>query len=248
MLHEKNSSGASPAMQAAYCGHFHLVEKLIDRDETLMQTRDNDNNTLLHLLQECPKLFKRIAEYDPKLLHEKNEYSGDYPIHSLGYYTKQFELLKWVIHKDPTVLQQRNKSGRLLIHQFVQNQLDYEGFTLFLWLIEQDPTQLEAKDDEGYSLLHHAFSSSNFQVIKWLLEKNPSCVNDRTNEGLLPIHFLSWYEKNQGFIRWFFEKYPEQLLEKQPSGDLPIHIACQAGYEELVMWILEQDQVVQTVS
>ncbi|WP_420421237.1 hypothetical protein [Simkania sp.] len=248
MLHEKNSQGACPAMQAAFNRHFHLLEKLIDRDETLMQTRDNDNSTLLHGLQECPKLYKKIVEYDPSLLHEKSEYSGDYPIHSLGYYDKQYELLKWVVEKDPAVLQQRNKGGRLLIHQFVQNQGDYEGFNLFLWLIEQDPTQLEAKDDEDFGLIHHAFCASNFQVIKWLLEKDPSCIFEKTKEGMLPIHFLSWYGDNQGFIRWFFEKYPEQLLEKSPSGDLPIHLACQCGYEELAMWILEQAQVIQTVS
>lgn len=248
MLHEKNSRGACPAMQAAFSGHFHLLEKLIDRDESLMKTRDNDNMTLLHILQDCPRLFKRVAEYDPSLLHVASNYMGEYPIQSLGYSGKYFELLRWVIEKDPTLLGQRNKQKRLMIHQFVQNQSDYEGFSFFLWLVEKDPSQLKAKDENDYGLIHNAFCSGNFQVIKWLLQNDSSCILERTKDGLLPIHFLSWYGENKGFIQWFFEKFPEQLLEKDPDGNLPIHFACQSGYEEMVEWILEQDQVIQTVT
>lgn len=248
MLHEKNSRGACPAMQAAWSGHFHLLEKLIDRDESLMKTRDNENCTLLHVLQDCPRLFKRIVEYNPALLSVASDFEGDYPIHCLGCTGKHFELLRWVIEKDPTVLQQRNKYKRILMHQFVQNQLDYEGFSLFLWLVEQDPSQLKAKDEGDYCVIHHAFYAGNFQVIKWLLQNDSSCILERTKEGMLPIHFLNWHGDNKVFIRWFFEKYPEQLLEKDPEGNLPIHFACQSGYEEMVEWILEQDLAIQAVS
>ena len=98
----------------------------------------------------------------------------------------EWTFLKAIIHLQPQILEEKDKSGKTAVHYCAENQ----NLNCIEQIISADPNLLNEADEEGYTPLHLAVISGNSLIVNFLISKGAD-VNAVDNEHHSAVHWAT---------------------------------------------------------
>ncbi len=163
----------------------------------------------------------------PPALLECDDWIGT-PLHYACSYQAKKGVVKFLIQKDSSMLEQTNLFGRTPLHMACLFKAPVQTITP---LIELFPHAVEILDKDGYSPLHLACENgSSLEVIESLLEVSPPTngIVGTNEKDLTPLHIACSNSASKAIIKALIDHCPEAADHFDHDGQLPLHHAVQA--------------------
>ena len=199
-------------------GNKHLAEWLLDQNQNLLKTVDENGNSILHLavMSGNLELVKWIVNLDRSLLYSLNNQKSN-SLH-VACIEGHKHLAEWFLSQDQNLLKTVKENGNSILHLAVMSgnlelvkwivNLDrsllyslnnqksnslhvacIEGHKhLAEWFLSQDQNLLKTVDEDGNSILHLAVMSGNLELVKWIVNLDRSLLYSLNNQKSNSLH------------------------------------------------------------
>jgi ankyrin len=228
-----DSSRQTPLYLAAYRGNFEVAEALLGSEpKPDVNTKDEDDWTLLHAAYDSPSIVKLLLEQnvDPNALSN----SGRTPLGlAIRYSYLGTAKLLLEAHADPELA--RNIQDSPLHMAFYLSGDCLERVQL---LADYD-ADLFTKDSDGKTVLHIAAQEDRFSELEYLVQKLQDTGKIEVREDICASVLYECVSRAE-----FNSKLAELItrghdLDRITKPHFILHAACFAGSIDAVKWLLE---------
>jgi len=224
----------------SYCG---VVQYLVDTDPTILQCRDEDRQTPLHMVCRRSTTTASLAQILVDGCQDtarESDCNGSLPIHQLcenevleqGVKLDILRILINVYVYPESLHTSRNISQILPIHIACR----YQDPDFCKVLVDEYPGSLRLEDRNGYLPFHTACVTGSLETVQYLYEADRECINKCTTSGLYPLHTALMTQRKDQYeiIKFLLQCDPNCAAVALPNvvGDhilLPLHLACDRG-------------------
>ena len=218
--------------------HHDILQCLISTDPTILQCKDEFEQTPLHLICYSRHITVELVQvlvdgYQDAT--KESDYHGSLPIHQLcenpdAEETEKQKILRILIDVYPESLHTtRNISQVLPIHIACR----YQGPDFCKVLVDSYPDSLRMEDSTGFLPFHLACEKGSFETVKYLYEADREYINkSSTRSGFYPIHVAISNRSDYQYelTKFLLQCDPDCAAMKLPTGSgyagyLPLHLA-----------------------
>ena len=209
-------------------GEVTTVKELLKKDPNLLNIRDKDERTLLHVAARCINLdLIELLVSNGASVNVKDN-NGVTPLHSVVY-RGNIEAVELLISNGADVNIQ-HKSGGTPLHCAA-----YGGHKEVAELLLEKGADINAIEYQGMTPLHHAAYNGQREVASLLVNKG-SEINAVNNSDWTPLHFAT----HRGY-----KKIADILIENgaklnvhERSGKIPLHLAAYHGHKNIIKLLI----------
>ncbi|UCC38611.1 MAG: ankyrin repeat domain-containing protein [Candidatus Aminicenantes bacterium] len=210
-------------------GNFGKVKSIIDKNPTLIITRDLNNRTPLHFAATTGN--KQIAEYllsKGADINLKNS-DGRTPLHFAAS-NRQKDVVELLITNGADL------EAKDIYDNTPLNSATYGGDIEIIKLMIEKGANIKTLSGYNGSLLHAAASRGRKDIIKLFVDKGLD-INFQDKDGPAPIHIAA-AGGNEDLVRFLVENGAKVNIKRRYNL-IPLHIAAAGGHKEVVELLLK---------
>ena len=211
-----------------------VIKYLIEVHKCDVMTRDNYNNTPLHIASLCgqPKVVQYLVEehkFDPNISGFDQRLSLHYAcenghVNVIKYFTD--------VHKCDVIAIDRSNHKQLHIASLF-GQLKVVQYLIEELKVGQNTTGLNQRLP-----LHYACERGHVNVIKYFIEVHKCDIVGRDSCNDTPLHIASLFGQLK-VVQYSIEELKVDPKINSFNQRLPLHCACERGHLKLIKYLIE---------
>ena len=196
-----DDNGESPIMSACKNSHLDMVKYFIEKKNIDPETRDHDNNTLLHIASSIGS--KPIVQYiieDQKVNIKARNNHGCQPFHSACQSIFSMDVVKYYIvncRLDPNLTDANLRTP-------LSYACEYGIWEIAQYLLQKGASPNFA-DKQNMTPLHYACQNGHVNIVKSLIEKYHANTEIRNKDGYTPLQ-VAYQNFQESVISYFYSK------------------------------------------
>ncbi|XP_059489223.1 uncharacterized protein LOC132204619 [Neocloeon triangulifer] len=137
-----------------------------------------------------------------------------------------WELVKYFLNKDLSIIEALSKNGENLMHFAIQCEQCEGCLEMVKFLHDLNGNLINHKTNNGETVLHFAAKQQRLDLFQWLLE-NGAILNAVDNEGWNALHIFASSSSDLKAIDLIHAKSPEIIKSVTNKGENAMHLALQ---------------------
>jgi ankyrin repeat protein len=246
-----NDKEKSTFIRAVKKGTYERVKKLYNKNNSLVQVRDEKGRTIMHIAQayDQTKKIKFLAKRVPELIETPAEgitKSIGTPLHYAARYGDMKELKTLFEHSSRNInVDCLDANGNTPLHIAIKNSED----KIARYLIKKGANTSslrDMRDEKGRTVLHIAQAKDHEREIKFLAKHVPELI-ETPAEGITksigtPLHYAArnGEVKELKTLLKYVYKYDLNVDCLDANGDTPLHIAIKNSEDEAIQYLIEE--------
>jgi ankyrin repeat protein len=210
-------------------GHKAAANLLIEKKPQIINAKDNDGLTAVHLAIENGNTKLLALLISKRASIQERDNSDFLPIHHAAGHGRE-QAITLLINAGASVTE-KSEGGMTPLHHAVAY-----GRTNVIDLLLKYGAKVEEKTDDGLAPLHIAASTINVAMLNLLIQKGAD-VNVKDNKNKTPLHHLtagigSVVERDTALaIAKLLIHYGVEVNAQDKKGQTPLHLAVSYGLE-----------------
>ncbi|KAF4517990.1 hypothetical protein B566_EDAN008826, partial [Ephemera danica] len=230
----RSNTGNTAFHFAAERNHIKILEILLTRNESLLNSQNNDGQTSLHVA--CWEGKIEAAEF--LVRHDcsvtERDGCGNTVFHYASY-KDQIQILDLLLQQHNSLLNIKDKDGNTTLHVACL----FGKINVVLYLLSKDCSVTDC-NNSGFSALHCAAKNNHIEIMRLLLHRDTSLLNMQNKYSQTALH-LACMEPNSEAVQILLS-YDCSVNERDVNGKTAFHSAARRHFVNTMELLLEREK------
>ncbi|KAF4528734.1 hypothetical protein B566_EDAN016902, partial [Ephemera danica] len=237
LLNQKDSHGSTAMHYACKYNNTEVEKILLSHDNCQINVHDDEHQNPLHYASKRGNLKYLLSLNCSVNVQDVN---GKTPLHLASMYFN-VEIIKELLQRDGTLLNQQDKDGRTPLHCVFEDVGSYvtTRYETVSCLLNFPECDINLTDNKGNTPLHLAawrlYDDDDDKILHLFIQRDGLLLNAENNMGQTALH-LAAIHCNSEEIKVFLSHKECKTNAQDKNGYTPLHSCIQRGiYNEAIM-------------